>query len=103
MFIPLAHLADLYDGFQQAVTIKGKSYVLLQAQEQLYLVENRCPHMDAPLFQGVIAGNILRCKAHGIGFSLLTGKAEGPLADSLDCLRFLELVYEGDQVGVELA
>ena len=102
MFIPLAKLTDLYDGFQQAVMVAGKSHLLLQADGQVYLVENRCPHMDAPLLHGAIVGSTLRCKAHGIAFSLISGGAEGPLAGSLDCLVFVDLVYEGDRVGVDI-
>ena len=102
MFIPLANLTDLYDGYQKPVSVAGKSYVLLQAEGQVYLLENRCPHMDAPLSGGQIQGTLLRCRAHGIGFSLLTGRAEGSLSESMDCLKFFPLVYEGDMIGVDL-
>lgn len=102
MFTALAKLSELEDGFQKLVQLRGKPYVLLQAEGQVYLVENRCPHMDAPLFQGQINGELLRCRAHGIAFSLTTGSAQGPLAGSLDCLHFLPVVFDGDAVGVEV-
>lgn len=102
MFVPLAKLIDLHDGFRQTHSLAGKSYLLVQTAGQVFLVENRCPHMDAPLANGAIEQGTIRCKAHGIAFDLVSGKAQGPLAGSLDCLERLELVYDGDRIGVEL-
>lgn len=101
MFIALANALDLFDGFQKLFHIQGKGYVLLQSQGQCYVIENRCPHMDAPLFGGVVLGDSLRCKAHGIVFSLTTGKAEGSLREVLPCLKSLPVVFDGDRVGVD--
>ncbi|RYZ82865.1 MAG: Rieske (2Fe-2S) protein [Moraxellaceae bacterium] len=102
MFYPLAKLIDLHDGMRQLHTLAGKSYLLLQDEGRVFLVENRCPHMDAPLANGDVQKGIIRCKAHGIAFDLVTGKALGPLASTLDCLEQLELIYDGDRIGVEL-
>jgi nitrite reductase/ring-hydroxylating ferredoxin subunit len=102
MFQPLAKLIDLHDGFRQTVAVNGKSYLLLQTQGQLWCIENRCPHMDAPLANAQISDGAIRCRAHGIAFDLATGKAQGPLADTIDCLVQLPLIYDGDRVGVEL-
>jgi nitrite reductase/ring-hydroxylating ferredoxin subunit len=103
MFTPLARLTDLFDGYKKVVQLAGKPYVLLQAQGELYLVENRCPHLDAPLDTGEIQGAVLRCRAHGIAFDLTTGNAQGPMAGVLPCLQMPALVYEGDLVGVDWA
>ncbi len=102
MFVPLAKLVDLYDGFRQTHMLAGKSYLLLQTDGKVFLIENRCPHMDAPLATGDIQGGAIRCKAHGIAFDLTSGKAQGPLAGTLDCVERLELTYDGDKIGVEL-
>jgi nitrite reductase/ring-hydroxylating ferredoxin subunit len=102
MFHPLAKLIDLHDGYRQVHTLGGKGYLLLQDEGCVFLVENRCPHMDAPLANGDITGGVIRCKAHGIAFDLATGKAQGPLAGSLECLEQLELIYNGDRIGVEI-
>ena len=102
MFHPLAKLIDMHDGYRQLHTLGGKQYLLLQDEGRFFLVENRCPHMDAPLINADIHRCTIRCKAHGIAFDLNTGKAEGPLASTLDCLEQLPLVYDGDRVGVEL-
>ncbi|HEY6530349.1 MAG TPA: Rieske 2Fe-2S domain-containing protein [Cellvibrionaceae bacterium] len=102
MFYPLAKLIDLHDGMRQLHIVAGKSFLLLQDEGRVFLVENRCPHMDAPLANADVQRGVIRCKAHGIAFDLVTGKAQGPLASTLDCLEQLELIYDGDRIGVEL-
>jgi nitrite reductase/ring-hydroxylating ferredoxin subunit len=101
-FYPLANLLDLYDGFMMAYSIQGKSLLLLQDKGEIYLIENICPHMDAPLVTGKIQDGAIVCRAHGIGFDLRTRRARGPLADTLNCLKTFPLVYLGNKVGVEL-
>lgn len=102
MFHPLAKLIDLHDGFRQSHVLAGKTYLLLQSDGQLYCIENRCPHMDAPLTNAEVSNGSIRCRAHGIAFELDSGKAVGPLSGTLDCLSQLPLIYDGDRVGVDL-
>ncbi len=102
-FIALANLAELHDGFRRQRRIGGHSLLLIQEHGQRFIIEDRCPHMDAPLANGLIAQDTITCRAHGIAFSLTTGLAQGPLAASLDCLKRYPLVYDGNQIGVDLA
>lgn len=98
----LEQLHRLHDGYLQAFSVAGKNLLLIQEEGKTFLIENRCPHMDIPLATGqLIAGPGIRCRAHGIEFDLATGKAGGPLADTLDCLNKYPLAYEGNTVGVE--
>lgn len=101
-FFPLAQLSDLYDGYQKAFRVDGYSLLLCQLEGQTFLIENRCPHMDAPMTDAAQApGCLLRCRAHGIEFSLKNGRALGPLSDTISPLRFFPLEYEGTKVGVD--
>ncbi|MCR6652339.1 MAG: Rieske 2Fe-2S domain-containing protein [Cellvibrionaceae bacterium] len=101
-FYSLANLVDLYDGFSAAHKVNGRPLLLIQDRGEVFLIENRCPHMDAPLASGRISEGAIVCRAHGIGFDLRSGRARGALSDMLDCLRFFPVVYEGNKVGVEL-
>lgn len=103
MFYPLEKLAKLHDGYQKAFVLESHSLLLLQMDGQRYLIENRCPHMDVPLTTAEqLPDGGLRCRAHGIAFDLPSGKAQGPLANQLDCLKQFPLAYDGDTLGVEL-
>lgn len=101
-FYPLANLIDLYDGYRCAFRVRGHSLLLIQDSGKTYLIENRCPHMDAPLDTGQVKDGAIVCRAHGIAFQLAGGKPLGPLANTLDCLRSYDVVYDENKVGVEL-
>lgn len=101
-FYPLASRAELVEGLQKAVAVGGRSLLLVQNEGRVYIIENRCPHMDAPLLYGQVQGERIRCRAHGIAFSLLDGRAEGAMAQVLPCLQRYMPVYRDYQIGVEL-
>ncbi len=103
-FFALEQLSRLHDGYKQSFTVDGQHLLLCQLEGQIFLIENRCPHMDVPLSSAtILPGAQLRCQAHGIAFDLNSGKATGPLADTLDCVKKFSPVYEGSQIGVDLA
>jgi nitrite reductase/ring-hydroxylating ferredoxin subunit len=96
-------LSNLHEGYRKSFIVGGHKLLLLKYQDQISLIENRCPHMDVELSNAdFTAENGLRCKAHGIEFDLQSGKARGPLANTLDCLKKFSLVYEGNYIAVEL-
>lgn len=101
-FTPIAKLVDLHDGCKITARVGRYSLLLTQVDGRRFIFEDRCPHMDAVLNDGAIEGGIITCRAHGIGFDIQTGKAEGPLADTLDCLTFFTPVYEGQWIGVDV-
>ena len=102
-FFALEQCHRLHDGYQRAFKVEGQDLLLCQLEGQVFIIENRCPHMDVSLTEAVqLPGKKLRCRAHGIEFDMVTAKACGPLADTLDCLRHFPVVYEGTQIGVEL-
>jgi len=102
-FFPLEKCDNVYDGYQKAFDVDGQMLLLLQVDGQLFLVENRCPHMDVALTDAIQLDNArIRCRAHGIAFSLESGKAEGPLAGMLDCLKRFPIEIQGKYVGLQI-
>lgn len=112
-FVALEKLHKLYDGYRQRVRFAGGDWLLLQEEGRLYCIANRCPHMDAPLHNATLsyaplltgsaaaASPRLRCPLHGMEFDLHTGKPVNALA-CVASLRFMPLVYDANQVGVDL-
>ncbi len=102
-FFPLEQLSRMSDGYQKAFSAGGKDLLLCQLDGQVFIIENSCPHMGVPLTPATqLPKRQLRCQAHGIAFDLTSGKALGPLAGTLDCLKKFQVVHEGTQVGVDL-
>ena len=102
-FFALEQMSRLHDGYMRAFRVEGQNLLLIQEKGKLFLIENRCPHMDVPLDGGIIVPNLgIRCRAHGIEFDLESGRALGPLANTLDCLNRFQPAYQGTTVGVDL-
>ncbi len=72
--------------------------LLVHSNNQTHIIENRCPHQDAPLTQATLVGDTIRCSRHGIEFNLLTGRA----TNCPNTLKFITPTYEGNQIGVML-
>ena len=51
--------------------------------EQVYAVDNRCPHMGFPLHKGSVADGILTCHWHHARFDLTSGGTFDPWADDV--------------------
>lgn len=100
-FVALEKLHQLYDGYRQVFRLAGREWILLQEEGRLYCIANQCPHLQAPLQRASIANHILRCPSHGIEFDLRSGMPVNPLS-CRHALSFLPLIYEGNQVGLEL-
>lgn len=102
-FFPLEQLSRLDNGYKRAFNVEGNALLLCQIEGQVFLIENRCPHMDVALSDGtLLPGAKIRCRAHGIEFDMQSGKACGPLADTLSSLKKYPLTYQGTQVGIEV-
>lgn len=94
-------MQHLFEGYRQVFRIGGKEWILFQEQGRLYCIANQCPHLQAPLANATIANNVLRCPVHGIEFDVRSGMPLNPLA-CRHALAYLPLIYEGNQVGLEL-
>ncbi len=101
-YYPLAKTNELEEGFKRSVKLRGITLLICYQQNAVFIMEDRCPHMDVPLFTGTLEEGLIRCRAHGIGFHLASGKAEGSWASTLDCLRLFTPIYRDYSVGVEL-
>ncbi len=102
-FYALEKLVNLQDGYQKAFKVAGHNLLLVHENGRSYLLENACPHMGVALDRAtLLPQGLIRCNAHGIEFELDSGKALGPLANTLECLKKFEPVYQGNEIGVDL-
>ncbi len=47
------------------------------AKDDVFAVDDRCPHKGGPLSDGIVHGNSVTCPLHNWVFSLETGLSEG--------------------------
>lgn len=99
MFVALERLINLQDGYRRTFRVAGHELLLLVVEGQPLLLENRCPHQGAPLYDATLAGQVLRCARHGVEFDLHSGRS---LQGQCPALRRFTLAYDGDRVGIEV-
>jgi nitrite reductase (NADH) small subunit len=58
-------------------TTQGRIGVFRTAENQVFAIEDHCPHKGGPLSQGIVHGAAVTCPLHNWVISLETGKAQG--------------------------
>lgn len=58
-------------------TPAGRIAVFRTQDDQIFAIEDRCPHKGGPLSQGIVHGAAVTCPLHNWVFSLETGQAQG--------------------------
>jgi nitrite reductase (NADH) small subunit len=64
-------------GARCVTTPRGKIGVFRTAEDQVYAIEDHCPHRGGPLSQGIVHGASVTCPLHNWVISLETGEAQG--------------------------
>lgn len=88
---------------QGARTVKLSSIevgVFRTQDDQVFALENRCPHKHGPLSQGIVHGHAVACPLHNWRISLATGQA---LGDDKGCVPVVPIKREGDRLLIQLA
>ena len=84
-FEPVATLGELPAGSMLRVSRGDYDFLLTHTDVGLCLVEDRCPHMAAPLSVGRLDGCIVACPLHRGTFDLATGDVvQFPTTGGLD-------------------
>ncbi|UOM33246.1 nitrite reductase small subunit NirD [Acuticoccus sp. I52.16.1] len=65
-------------GARCVTTPGGRIGVFRTADDQIFAIDNRCPHKGGPLSEGIVHGTSVTCPLHSTVISLATGQVEGP-------------------------
>lgn len=72
-FVALVDLADLPSGTMLRVTRGDHDLLLVNGEGGICAIDDRCPHMAAPLSLGTLAGCVIGCPLHKGRFDLCEG------------------------------
>jgi NADPH-dependent 2,4-dienoyl-CoA reductase/sulfur reductase-like enzyme/nitrite reductase/ring-hydroxylating ferredoxin subunit len=82
------NLSDIGDSGMLTGHVGGEAVLLVHRDGHTYAVGATCPHYGAPLGDGLIVGQTLRCPWHHACFDLDTGEVlRAPALDPLPCWR----------------
>jgi nitrite reductase (NADH) small subunit len=78
-WIRIAGLEDIPRlGARVVRTANGDIALFRTEDDQVFAVNDRCPHKGGPLSQGIVAGNTVTCPLHGWKIQLDSGEAVAP-------------------------
>ncbi|NSX56626.1 nitrite reductase small subunit NirD [Parasulfitobacter algicola] len=77
-WIDIAPLSDVPQrGARVVKTALGCVAVFRTAKDEVFALDNACPHKAGPLAEGIVHGNSVTCPLHNWVISLETGEAQG--------------------------
>ena len=78
-WIDIAALDDIAPrGARVIKTALGCVAVFRTANDDVFALDNTCPHKKGPLAEGIVHGNAVTCPLHNWVISLETGLVQGP-------------------------
>ena len=78
MIIDIGALADIpVQGARVVKTAHGCVAVFRTATDEVFAIDDRCPHKGGPLSEGIVHGTQVTCPLHNWVFDLATGQAQG--------------------------
>ena len=84
-FEAVANLAELPPGTMLRVTRGDLDLLLVHSEQGICAIDDRCPHMSAPLSLGTLEGCTVACPLHRGGFDLSSGDVvQFPTTGGLD-------------------
>ena len=93
-FVRSLPLADVQEKSLVSTTVGDRVVALVWHEDEVYAVDNRCPHMGFPMDQGSVRNGILTCHWHHARFDLQSGGTFDLWAD--DVPAFPVEIREGD-------
>jgi nitrite reductase/ring-hydroxylating ferredoxin subunit len=93
-----ASLTELRASGRLVVNVERHTLCLFADGDEVYAVDNRCPHMGFPLHRGSLCDGILTCHWHHARFDVSTG---GTFDQWADDLRRFPVEVRGDDVLVD--
>jgi nitrite reductase [NAD(P)H] small subunit len=78
-WVQIGHLEDIpRQGSRVVNTASGEIALFRSVDDQVFALENRCPHKGGPLSQGIVHGKRVTCPLHSWVIELESGNAVAP-------------------------
>ncbi len=97
-FVKVADTSDLAPGKAIMATVGDEEIGIFLIDGNYYAVEDKCPHREGPLHEGLVEGLTVTCPWHFAKFDLKTGKVvEQPASAGI---KTYEVRVEGEAIEV---
>jgi nitrite reductase (NADH) small subunit len=94
-WVNLGSIESIPLGQGRAFVVAGAEIAVFRTRQGLLrAIENRCPHKQGPLADGIIGADRVVCPLHAHRFSLTTGEGSEPH----ECVRAFPVTARGDEI-----
>lgn len=77
-WVEIGKLSDIPRQGSRCVELGEKTIAIFRTfEDQVFALEDKCPHKKGPLSQGIVHDGCVTCPLHNWVISLATGKAQG--------------------------
>jgi len=73
-FVPVLEEKELQEGKMKLVSVEGTPVLFIKQKGQIFVIDNRCPHMSCGFSGGTLDGLVIVCPCHDWRFDLRTGE-----------------------------
>ena len=80
-------------GARVVATARGMVAVFRTLTDEVFALDDRCPHKGGPLSQGIVHGRSVTCPLHNWVIDLASGEAAAP---DRGCVQRIPVRVEGD-------
>ena len=78
-WIQVGFLSDIpRQGSRVVRTARGEIALFRSVDDEVFALDDRCPHKGGPLSQGIVHGRRVTCPLHGLMIALESGEAIAP-------------------------
>ena len=96
--INLGPLDKISLGHGLCYVVEGVDVAVFRSRSgQIFAIENRCPHRNGPLAEGIIDGQYVVCPLHGHKFNLATGDG----LEKGECVRTFKAWEKDKNIFIE--
>jgi len=100
-WVAIGHVKDIPRLGARVVRRNGIDIAVFRVTgDQIYAIEDRCPHKGGPLSQGIVHGGRVTCPLHDWTIDLAAGKAVAP---DQGCVTTYAVRIANDKIEINLA
>lgn len=100
-WVRVAYCEDIPPREGRAVMIGDQEIAVFNLGEKFLAVENRCPHRQGPLADGMLAGATVICPLHAWKINLEDGRVQKP-AETAACVERFRTKVEAGMLLLEV-
>jgi len=97
-FVKVAKTSDIPPGEVRSFVVDSEVIAICHVDGRFYAIKDKCTHMEYPLSDGILEGEIITCAYHGAEFNVRSGEALSMPA--VEPVETFELKVEGDDIYV---